>query len=906
VGSYAIMPTLADPDHKLGNYALTINNGNLAVTPATLTVSVDNKSRSYGTANPDFTGAINGTQNGDALTLSLSTSATIGSPVGSYAIVPSVVDPGSKLGNYNVISANGILSITPALLTGTADDKSRVYGATNPVFTVTYSGFVNEEGAGIIVGALIGVTPAETNSPVGSYPISVSGQSAPNYTINYIDGTLTVTAAQLTVTADNKSRTYGAANPELTGTVTGVQEGDNITASYATTVDATSSVGTYPITISVNDPDHKLDNYTVITNSGVLTISPVVLSVTADNQVRLYGAANPELTGIISGIQNGDNITVSYATAADASSPVGSYAIVPTLADPQNKLGNYSTTTNNGTLTVNATALTVTAGDATRTYGAANPELGGIIVGIKNGDNITATYAAAASASSAVGSYAIVPTLADPDHKLGNYALTINNGNLAVTPATLTVSVDNKSRSYGTANPDFTGAINGTQNGDALTLSLSTSATIGSPVGSYAIVPSVVDPGSKLGNYNVISANGILSITPALLTGTADDKSRVYGATNPVFTVTYSGFVNEEGPGIIVGTLVGATPAETNSPVGSYPISVSGQSAPNYTINYIDGTLTVTVAQLTVTADDKSRAYAAANPELTGTVTGLQNGDSIVVSYNTTATSLSSVGNYPISPAFSDPAHNLTNYSVTIVDGTLAVTPAALSVSVADAARIYGESNPTLTGTLIGVQNSDNISAAYVCDATAGSPAGPYPINASLQDPDGKLGNYAITIHNGTLSVNRAALAVVVTDAARPYGSANPVFAGSISGLRNSDNVSAIYSSTATESSPVGSYAIVPRMVDPDGKLSNYSLTVQIGSLTIFSSGISSIRVLANHQVEIAGTGQAGSTYTVQATTDLVHWQDIGTAAVGADGTFQFVDPDAANISVRFYRAVVP
>ena len=67
-------------------------------------------------------------------------------------------------------------------------------------------------------------------------------------------------------------------------------------------------------------------------------------------------------------------------------------AVASTLVDPGNKLSNYSVTINNGVLTINPAALTVTITNATRVYGNANPTFNGSITGLKNGDNITATY----------------------------------------------------------------------------------------------------------------------------------------------------------------------------------------------------------------------------------------------------------------------------------------------------------------------------------------------------------------------------------------------------------------------------------------------------------------------------------------------------------------------------------
>ena len=49
---------------------------------------------------------------------------------------------------------------------------------------------------------------------------------------------------------------------------------------------------------------------------------------------------------------NGDNITATYATTATAVSPVGPYAITPTLVDPNGRLDYYTVNSANGTLTV--------------------------------------------------------------------------------------------------------------------------------------------------------------------------------------------------------------------------------------------------------------------------------------------------------------------------------------------------------------------------------------------------------------------------------------------------------------------------------------------------------------------------------------------------------------------------
>src|SRR5213075_1396861 len=101
-------------------------------------------------------------------------------------------------------------------LTVTADDKSREYGAANPAFTASYGGFKNAETLATsgVTGDPSLTTAATAASDVGTYPIvaALGGLSSHNYGFSFVNGMLSVTKATLTVTADDKSREYGAAN----------------------------------------------------------------------------------------------------------------------------------------------------------------------------------------------------------------------------------------------------------------------------------------------------------------------------------------------------------------------------------------------------------------------------------------------------------------------------------------------------------------------------------------------------------------------------------------------------------------------------------------------------------------------------------------------------------------------
>ena len=83
------------------------------------------------------------------------------------------------------------------------------------------------------------------------------------------------------------------------------------------------SVGIYLITVSQGTVSVADTNYSLAFVEGALTVTQAILSVTADDQVRAYGAANPELTGTVVGIQNEDAVVASYGTMARDQQPGG-------------------------------------------------------------------------------------------------------------------------------------------------------------------------------------------------------------------------------------------------------------------------------------------------------------------------------------------------------------------------------------------------------------------------------------------------------------------------------------------------------------------------------------------------------------------------------------------------------
>jgi hypothetical protein len=320
----------------------------------------------YGATNPALTASYSGFANGETASVqtgnpTTATTATTNSPAGSYSIT--VTNGSLASSNYNFSFVSGTLTVNKAALTVTADNQVRLYGATNPVLTVSYSGFANGEASSVLAGAPSATTTATTNSPAGSYGITVTNGTlgSSNYNFSFVNGTLTVNKALLTVTADNQSRLYGATNPVLTIGYSGFANAESpgvLSGGPAISTTATTNSGIGNFAIVVTNGSLASANYNFSFVNGTLTINRALLTVTADNKSRVYGTTNPVLTASYSGFVNAETTNVltgnpGLSTMAVSSSPAGNYPISATNGTLV--AANYSFSFANGVLTVIAT-----------------------------------------------------------------------------------------------------------------------------------------------------------------------------------------------------------------------------------------------------------------------------------------------------------------------------------------------------------------------------------------------------------------------------------------------------------------------------------------------------------------------------------------------------------------------
>src|SRR4029453_12009881 len=156
----------------------------------------------------------------------------------------------------------------------------------------TYSSLPN----GNLLGTLGFSGSSQGAINVGGYVIAPSGlySNHQGCIIEYDNGALNVAAAPLSITADAQSRLYGAANPALTYVSSGLLNNDALSGGLATLATTTSNVGAYGITQGTL----ANSNYAISYTGANLNVTVAPLTVTADAQSRLYGAANPVLTYI--------------------------------------------------------------------------------------------------------------------------------------------------------------------------------------------------------------------------------------------------------------------------------------------------------------------------------------------------------------------------------------------------------------------------------------------------------------------------------------------------------------------------------------------------------------------------------------------------------------------------------
>ena len=475
---------------------------------------------------------------------------------------------------------------TNSLTVNKADATITVTG-----YNVTYDGTAHTAtgtATGVNAESLTGLElSGTTHTNAGNY----AGDAWTFTNINYNDASGTVddniARANATINVTPYSVTYDGSAHTATGTVTGVNAESLAGLDLSGTTH--TNAGTY--TGDAWTFTDATGNYNNASGTVEDTIARANANITVNGYTGVYDGNAHGATGSATGV-NGEDLNGLLNLGASFTNVPGGTAHWTFNAGSSN--GNYNEASGDVAITITqATPVITWNNPADIVYGTA---LSGTQLNATASTAGSFAYTPAAGAVLGAGNSQTLHVAFTPTDT-NNYTAASKNVSINVLKAVLTITANDKSKTYGGVNPPLTYTPSGFVNGDTAATAfsgspaLSTAATQSSNVGAYQIAAALGTLTSA--NYGFNFVPGTLTINKAALTVTADNASKLLGAPNPPFTATYSGFVLGQGPSVLGGTLTFTTPATAASPVGSYLVTPGGLTSPNYNITFVNGTLSI-------------------------------------------------------------------------------------------------------------------------------------------------------------------------------------------------------------------------------------------------------------------------------------------------------------------------
>jgi hypothetical protein len=589
IGTYAILRGTVDNT----NYDITYAGALLTVTQRPITVTADTLSKEFGAADPalTFTITTGSLVVGDALTGSLSRAS--GETVGAYAIAQDTLTNS----NYAITYVPANLSVTQRPITVTAAAKTKEYGATDPELTYSVT-----TGSLVPSHALSGSLNRATGEDAGTYAISQGTLANSNYNITYVGADLSITQRPITVTAAAATKQYGASDPTFAYSVTtgSLVVGDALTGSLSRT--SGENVGDHQITIGTLTNS----NYAITFVPANLTITQRPITVTADDQTKVFGSTDPPLTYIVTtgSLIGSDSLSgaLSRATGED----VGTYAINQgTLTN-----NNYDISFVGGSLTVSRAvqnALSVTTSQVTYGTSVVLGSLGGsgtgdVAYAVTNAG--TASCSISSDTLTATGDVGSTCTVTATKAQSTNYnAASSVAKTITVIDRAITVTATAVSKTYGDADPTLAYTITSGSLVDGDTLSGALGRTSGENVGTYAINQGTL----ANANYAITFAGSNLTVSERPITLTAANRTKVFGDSDPSLAYSITS-------GSVVGSdaFSGSISRNSGENIGSYVIGRGTLANTNYAITFNDGSFVINGANqsgFTLSAADTLVTY---------------------------------------------------------------------------------------------------------------------------------------------------------------------------------------------------------------------------------------------------------------------------------------------------------
>ena len=329
-----------------------------------------------------------------------------------------------------------------------------------------------------------------------------------------------------------------------------------------------------------------------------------------DGQPHVGGGSATGVGGVVL-----SPVTVTYNDSPDLPVAAGTYTVRASYPGDS----NYNAGSALATLTI-ARASTVASWTPPAAIRYGTP-LGAAQLNATANVPGTFSYSPAAGTVLAPGSWSVTATFTPTDGQ--NYNGTTITQTVLVERALAAVSVTGGSFAYdGQPHPAAVSATGA--GGVALTpVSVSYNGSGSMPVGAgtYAVVATFAGDA----NHEAASATATITVLPAPLVVRTIDAVKAYGAPLPAFTASFTGLVAGDTPASLTGALAFATTATAASPVGTYAVAPGGLSSPNYAIAFVNGTLGIDKAPVTVTISASPEPSGIDMPiTLTATVAAAQ------------------------------------------------------------------------------------------------------------------------------------------------------------------------------------------------------------------------------------------------------------------------------------------
>ena len=754
-------------------------------------------------------------------------------------------------GNYGTVSDSVALVVKKARLTVSVSDTIRLYGEENPLFEIRYEGFVRDDNATVLDELPQVRTSATVESDPGKYPVVLSGGSAANYELVYVEGAkLVVDKLSALIETDSIQVVYGSEpvalvsnNPD--GRIHGVAA-DTAVAGVSDGLVVIRNAGKTRLSVYQDESAyyHASDTFVV-----ELQVDKAMLTVSVSDTSRCYREDNPVFTFTYSGFVNGDdttavNVEPVAATEAGIDAKVGEYVVTASGAQSS----NYDFTYEQGTLFVRpAVSVLEIATVDTLVYGQLSLPLPEVQ---KNNDEQEMTFKTLDAAVAVVKEGKIeitgagITSLVAVQELSENYLPGSDTIEIVVKKALLSVRAVDTERSYGEANPEGKLSYEGFVYGDdttALSVKpvLCWEADSLSPVGVYAVWPE----GAEADDYKFEYHAGELTVNPAqtVISITLPDTA-IYGDEPRALDILSNNTESEIIYAISDPTIVEITDGRLNPKrAGSTMVIAMQTGSQNYTqgvSNFF--TFVVKKAPLTISVADTSRSYGMENPAFTLSYEGFVNGDDetsllSLPQVECAAVSISDVGEYDIVVGGAAAG----NYEISYRPGTLSVVPAATTLSVGEVGlKYYGDDSFALSVT---TNNPESEIDYFVEDTRVVKMADDRVVVVAPGTTHVLLKQEASTNYAASeavsvpVTVSKRPLYVSVSDAARDYGKPNPEFEilydGFVLGESDEDLTAKPVALCSADSLSLGSFPIVLS----GGRSDNYEFVYSNGTLSIGS-----------------------------------------------------------------------